>query len=46
MSGTLLEMRGLVAAAYGRYRPHGLLMPITAAPKRPRPARAGSILLG
>ena len=24
---TLLEMRGLVAAAYGRYRPHGLLMP-------------------
>ena len=25
---TLLEMRGLVAAAYGRYRPHGILLPI------------------
>jgi hypothetical protein len=24
---TLLEMRGLVAAAYGRYRPHGILLP-------------------
>jgi DNA processing protein len=34
---TLLEMRGLVAAAYGRYRPHGLLMP-SGAPRAARPA--------
>lgn len=32
---TLLEMRGLVAGAYGRYRPYGLLLP-KVEPKRRR----------
>ena len=33
---TLLEMRGLVVAAYGRYRPHGDLLPAIEGRKRAR----------
>ncbi len=34
---TLLEMRGLVAAAYGRYRAHGILLPAVEPAPPPRP---------
>lgn len=37
---TMLEMRGLVAAAYGRYRPHGILLPDVKQVRRARPTNA------
>jgi DNA processing protein len=38
---TLLELRGLAASAYGRYRPAGRLMADDLATPGPRPARTG-----